>query len=83
VSLVGGDPGVPMSHNSLKASRVVCDDADCVDCSVYLGDFTALKNKFSSTCGELNMLRVEVAEPKCRPPLLGSCTSCPVLHGKD
>jgi hypothetical protein len=28
------------------------------------------------------VLRVEVAEPKSRPALLGACTSCPVLHGK-
>jgi hypothetical protein len=28
------------------------------------------------------MLRVEVAELKFRPALLGACTSCPVLHGK-
>jgi hypothetical protein len=28
------------------------------------------------------MLRVEVAELKSRPTLLGVCTSCPVLHEK-
>jgi hypothetical protein len=28
------------------------------------------------------VLRVEVAEHKSRPTLLGACTSCPVLHGK-
>jgi hypothetical protein len=28
------------------------------------------------------VLRVEVAELKSRPALLGACTSCPVLHGK-
>jgi hypothetical protein len=28
------------------------------------------------------MLRVEVAELKSRPALLGVCTSCPVLHEK-
>jgi hypothetical protein len=28
------------------------------------------------------VLRVEVAEPKSRPGLLGACTSYPVLHGK-
>jgi hypothetical protein len=28
------------------------------------------------------VLRVEVAELKSRPTLLGACTSCPVLHAK-
>jgi hypothetical protein len=28
------------------------------------------------------VLRVEVAELKSRPALLGACTSCPVLHRK-
>jgi hypothetical protein len=28
------------------------------------------------------VLRVEVAELKSRPALLGACTTCPVLHGK-
>jgi hypothetical protein len=28
------------------------------------------------------VLRVEVAELKSRPALLGACTSCPILHGK-
>jgi hypothetical protein len=28
------------------------------------------------------VLRVEVAELKSRPALLGACTSCPVLHEK-
>jgi hypothetical protein len=28
------------------------------------------------------VLRVEVAELKSRPALLGACTSYPVLHGK-
>jgi hypothetical protein len=28
------------------------------------------------------VLRVEVAELKSRPALLGACTSCPVLHAK-
>jgi hypothetical protein len=28
------------------------------------------------------VLRVEVVELKSRPPLLGACTSCPVLHEK-
>jgi hypothetical protein len=28
------------------------------------------------------VLRVEVAELKSRPTLLGACTSCPLLHAK-
>jgi hypothetical protein len=40
------------------------------------------KEKHASKCEELDVLRVEVAELKSRPALLGACTSCPVLHGK-
>jgi hypothetical protein len=40
------------------------------------------KEKHASKCEELDVLRVEVAELKRRPALLGACTSCPVLHGK-
>jgi hypothetical protein len=68
--------------DSLKASPMVSNDVDCVDCSVYLADLTSLKDKLASTCDELDVLRVEVAELKSRPTLLGACTSCPVLHGK-
>jgi hypothetical protein len=68
--------------DSLKASLVVSDDVDCVDCSVYLDYLTSLKDKHASTCDEIDVLRVEVAELKSRPTLLGACTSCPVLHGK-
>jgi hypothetical protein len=68
--------------DSLKASPVVSDDVDCVDCSLYLADLTSLKDKHASTCDELGVLRVEVAELRSRPTLLGACTSCPVLHGK-
>jgi hypothetical protein len=66
----------------LKASHVVSDDLDCVDCSVYLADLTSLKDKHASTCDKLDVLRVEVAELKSRLAWLGACTSCPVLHGK-
>jgi hypothetical protein len=61
---------------------VVSDDVDCVDCFVYLADLASLKDKHAFVCDELDVLRVEVAEVKFRPTLLGSCTSCPVLHGK-
>jgi hypothetical protein len=50
----------------LKASHVVSDDLDCVDCSVYLADLTSLKDKHASTCDKLDVLRVEVAELKSR-----------------
>jgi hypothetical protein len=41
------------------------------------------KEKHASKCEELDVLRVEVAELKARPALLGACTSCPVLHEKN
>jgi hypothetical protein len=68
--------------DSLKASLVVSDEIECCDFSVYLVDLTALKDKHASNCVELDVLRVEVAEFKSRPALLGACTSCPILHGK-
>jgi hypothetical protein len=75
--------------DSLKASPMVSDDVDCVgcsiylaDCSNYLADLASLKDKHVSTCDELDVLRVQVAELKFRPALLGACTSYPVLHGK-
>jgi hypothetical protein len=40
------------------------------------------KEKHASKCEELDVLRVEVAELKSRPALLGACSSCPVLHKK-
>jgi hypothetical protein len=68
--------------DSLKASPVVSDDVDCVDCSIFLADLASLKDKHASVCDELDVPMVEVAELKSRPALLGACTSCPVLHGK-
>jgi hypothetical protein len=41
------------------------------------------KEKHASKCEELDVLRVEVAELKSRPALLGACTSCPILHAKN
>jgi hypothetical protein len=40
------------------------------------------KEKHASKCEELDVIRVEVAELKSRPALLGACTSCPILHAK-
>jgi DNA repair exonuclease SbcCD ATPase subunit len=67
---------------SLKASPVVSDEVDCVDCSIFLVDLALFKEKHAFKCEELHALRVEVAELKSRPALLGACTSCPVLHAK-
>jgi hypothetical protein len=68
--------------DSLKASPVVSDDVECVDCSIFLTDLALFKEKHASKCEELDVLRVEVAELKSRFALLGACTSCPVLHEK-
>jgi predicted nucleic acid-binding Zn-ribbon protein len=68
--------------DSLKTSHVVSDEVDCADCSVFLADLTALREKHASKCEELDMLRVELVELQSRPTLLGECTSCPGLHEK-
>jgi uncharacterized protein YhaN len=71
-----------LETDSLKTSPVVSDEVDCADCSVFLADLTALKEKHVSKCEELDVLRVELAELQSRPTLLGACTSCPALHEK-
>jgi hypothetical protein len=68
--------------DSLKASPIVSDEVECVDCPIFLADLAMFMEKHASKCEELDAPRVEVAELKSRPPLLGACTSCPVLHGK-
>jgi hypothetical protein len=68
--------------DSLKASTVVSDDVECGDCSIFLADLALFKEKHASKCEELDVLRVEMAELKSRPALLGACTSCPLLHAK-
>jgi hypothetical protein len=68
--------------DSLKASHVVSDDVECADCFIFLADLALFKEKHASKCEELDVLRVEVAELKSRSALLGTCTSCPILHGK-
>jgi hypothetical protein len=68
--------------DSLKASPVVSDEVECVDYPIFLVDLALFKEKHSSKCEELDVLRVEVVELKSRPALLGACTSCPVLHAK-
>jgi DNA repair exonuclease SbcCD ATPase subunit len=66
----------------LKASPVVSDEVESVDCPILLDDLALFREKHASKCEELDVLRVEVAELKSRPALLGACTSFPVLHGK-
>jgi hypothetical protein len=61
---------------------VVSDEVDCVDCSLFLVDLTALREKHASKCEELDVLRVELVELQSRPTLLGACTSCLGLHEK-
>jgi hypothetical protein len=68
--------------DSLKASPVVSDEVECVDCPIFLADLAMFKEKHASKCEELDVLRVEVAEFKSRSALLGACTSCPILHKK-
>jgi hypothetical protein len=68
--------------DSLKASRVVSHEVDCDDCSIFLADLTALREKHASKCVELDVLRIKLAELQSRPTLLGACTSCPGLHEK-
>jgi DNA repair exonuclease SbcCD ATPase subunit len=68
--------------DSLKASPVVSDEVDCAGCSIFLVDLALFKEKHASKNEELDVLRVEVVEPKSRSALLGACTSCPVLHAK-
>jgi hypothetical protein len=69
--------------DSLKASPIVFDEVECVDCPIFLADLSMFKEKHASKCEELDVLRVEVAELESRSALLGactSCTSCPEMH---
>jgi hypothetical protein len=68
--------------DSLKASPIISDVVECADCPIFLADLAMFKEKHASKCEEQDVLRVEVAELKSRPALLGACISCPVLHGK-
>jgi hypothetical protein len=68
--------------DSLKASPVVSDEVECADCPIFVVDLALFKKKHASKCEERDVLRVEVAELKSRPALLGACTSCPILHEK-
>jgi hypothetical protein len=69
--------------DSLKASPVVSDEVECADHPIFLAGLALFKEKHASKCEELDVLRVEVVELKARPALLGTCTSCPVLHEEN
>jgi DNA repair exonuclease SbcCD ATPase subunit len=58
--------------DSLKASPIVSDEVECPDCPIFLVDLALFKEKLASKCEELDVLRVEVAELKSRPALLGA-----------
>jgi hypothetical protein len=73
---------VKLEIDSLKASPVVSDEVECVDCPIFLANLAMFKEKHASKCEALDVLRVDVVELNSRPALLGACTSCPVLHGK-
>jgi hypothetical protein len=68
--------------DSLKASPIVSDEVECVDCPIFLADIASFKEKHASESEELDLLMVEVAELKSRSSLLGACTSCPIFYGK-
>jgi hypothetical protein len=68
-----------LETDSLKVSPVVTDEVECADYPIFLADLTLFKEKHASKCEELELLRVEVAELKSRPSLLGACTSCLVF----
>jgi chromosome segregation ATPase len=68
--------------DSLKASPIVSNEVECVDCPIFLADLAMFKEKHASKCEKLDVLRVEVAKLKSRSALLGACTSCLVLHKK-
>jgi hypothetical protein len=53
-------------------ASTVSDEVDCADCSIFLADLALFKEKHASECEELDVLRVEVAELKSRPALLGA-----------
>jgi hypothetical protein len=74
------DANAKLETDSLKVSPVVSDEVECADCPIFLVDLVLFKEKHASKCEELDVLRVEVAELKARPALLGSCTTCPILH---
>jgi hypothetical protein len=57
-------------------------EVECANCPIFLADLAMFTEKHASKCEELDLLRVEVAELKSTPALLGACTSFPILHGK-
>jgi hypothetical protein len=41
---------------------IVSDVVDCADCSVFIADLTALREKHAFKCEELDVLRVELVK---------------------
>jgi hypothetical protein len=68
--------------DSLKSAPIVTNELECTDCSTFFCELTLLMEKYASKVEELDVLRVELDEMKSRSSLLGSCTSCPILHEK-
>ena len=67
---------------SLKSTPTISDEIECSDCDVFHAELKELREKYASKIDEIDRLKVELAELKSRPALLGACTSCPILHGK-
>jgi ribosomal protein S3 len=57
---------VELEIDSLKASPVVSNEVECVNCPIFLADLALFMEKHASKCEELDVLRVEVAELKAR-----------------
>jgi hypothetical protein len=55
---------VKLEIGSLKASPVVSDEVECVDCPIFLAGLVMFKEKHAFKCEELDLLWVEVAELK-------------------
>jgi hypothetical protein len=46
--------------DSLKASPIVFNEVECVDCPIFLADLAMFKEKHASKCEELDVLRVDL-----------------------
>jgi hypothetical protein len=66
----------------LKSAPIFTIEPECTDCSTFLVELIVLKEKYASKVEELDVLRIELDEMKCRPSLLGASTSCPILYEK-
>jgi hypothetical protein len=57
--------------DSLKASPIISDDVECVDCSIFLADLALFKEKHASKCEELDVLSHSAL--KAKPNALITC----------